>query len=155
MTTLTLRRACIHDAELLYAWRNHPDTYRWFFNSEPVKWEQHLTWLEDGLADSRHLLFMIEDEGRPVAHVRFILHSGLDAADISVTVAPELRGRGYGSKALCVATQYALCGDGLNLRCVRADIMPGNEASIRSFTNAGYVEEDRCDHHATMYARRA
>jgi len=91
------RPATMDDAEMLFVWRNDPETRMQSIDGEEVGWEDHLRWLSAKLADPDCDL-LIAVRGVPVGTVRIDRRlEGLKiASTLSWTVAPDARGRGYG-----------------------------------------------------------
>jgi UDP-2,4-diacetamido-2,4,6-trideoxy-beta-L-altropyranose hydrolase len=119
---------------LLWQWVNDPQTRAASFNSEPIGWDEHVSWLDGKLADPRSALLLgVDGQGRPVGHVRFD-RSGSEAT-ISVHVDPALRGKAWGSALILRACEEAAAGDG----AVHAYVKAGNWASERAFLRAGFV----------------
>lgn len=118
------RPATRDDAALLFAWANDPETRRQSFTTEPIAWETHVAWLERRLADSLILIF---ENPEPVGVVR--IQDGV----ISITVAPEHRGKGYATPMIREAAQPGTI----------AEVKPDNVASLRAFAAAGFVEISR------------
>jgi spore coat polysaccharide biosynthesis predicted glycosyltransferase SpsG/RimJ/RimL family protein N-acetyltransferase len=134
---LTARPATADDAGLLHGWRNDPTTRESSRSQNPVPLADHVRWLQGVLADPDRLLLVVERTGRPVATVRFD-RVGPDLGEISVTLAPEARGRGVAGGVIAVAERLwrDRVGPGpAVLACVR----PENVASARLFAAAGYV----------------
>jgi RimJ/RimL family protein N-acetyltransferase len=124
-----LRPAGQHDRDLLLAWANDPDTRRASFSTAPIGVEEHATWLATVLSDPTRQLWIAEVDGEPVGQVR-IDQRDRDAV-ISVSVAPEARGRGLAAPMIEAATARV---DGR----VVALVKPENERSLRAFETAGY-----------------
>ena len=77
------------------------------FSSEPITWPEHQEWFAEGLADPRRLLYMVTTaDGEPIGQVRFDLQGDAEAV-VSVSIAPEWRGRGCGARAIEIATARA------------------------------------------------
>ncbi len=90
-------------------------------------------------ASSRDILFGIFT--RQDGHVGNVKIGGIDPVhrfgDLGILVGePGARGRGIGTKAIVLATQYAFCD--LNLNKLFAGIYAPNEPSRRAFEKAGY-----------------
>lgn len=137
---LRARRARADDGDLLLAWRNDPGTRASSRSQEPVARDAHLRWLDDALADPGRRLFVVEHCGVPVATVRFD-EEGSRLWEVSITVAPDARGRGLAAAVLDCAERAwrADVGSGPSvLACVR----PGNTASARLFQAAGYRRQE-------------
>jgi UDP-2,4-diacetamido-2,4,6-trideoxy-beta-L-altropyranose hydrolase len=127
-----LRPATAEDCELVYGINADPAVRRWSFSSGAIAFADHQRWFADKLADPRCLLFVAEDGGEPIGVLRYDLAG--DQATVSIALAPDRQGRGYGT-AILRAGRAALAG---RAATVRAIIKPDNVASIRAFTNAGY-----------------
>lgn len=131
---IELRPASMEDAPLLWEWANDPLTRDRSLDTRPILWSDHLDWLEEMLGRDDALAFIGEQHGTPVGIVRFGLQG--DKSVISVTVAPDVRGRGVGSRLIRRATALSV---ELWQVPVEAVIRPENMASIRSFERAGYL----------------
>lgn len=159
----TVRRANAADAELLLAWRNDPVVRRWSRTSEVIDPDAHARWLHGTLADAdRHLLVvqMCGDEGDlPVATARYdLLPSSAGPTDrarweISISVAPEMRGRGVGGGTLRAADDWLAVTEPAAEEVV-AEVLPGNEGSDRLFRRNGYVPTAAAAAQAARYVRR-
>ena len=152
--SLRLRDARPSDVELLFRWANDPLVRSMSFSSAPIPWEGHQFWFAAKLADPACLLFLAEDESdTPVALVRFDVEG--ERAVISVSVAPEARGRGLGAHAIHLGTVEARAR--ARVGEVLAYIKPENEASIRAFRSAGFGEPFAVDYagHEAVCMRRS
>ena len=124
--TLTLRPATLDDAEILFAWRCDPDAARNSFGPVPTL-ADHMAWLTATLADPRRAQMIAEHNGVPVGTVRLDQHFA--ETELSLTVAPGLRGQGYGTAMIRAAS----CR-GRMLARVRGD----NVGSLLAFLKAGW-----------------
>lgn len=131
-----VRDAALSDAPLLLTWANDAETRRQSFSHQVISLEQHLDWLRGILADERRTIYIAERGPESVGTVRFERADDVDV--ISVTVAPEHRGRGLAASIL--AAGVARWRDAHPGSCIRAEIRAGNEASIRAFRRAGFRE---------------
>lgn len=131
------------DAALLYEWRNDPETRRWSFTTDPVDWGDHIRWLTRVINDRQRGLFVCWDRV-PLGQVRLDYAPDNSSAEISITVAPDHRGKGVAAQIIYAAVN----------RCsptpVIAHIKLDNEASLRAFRSAGFVETSRADGVVTM-----
>ncbi len=139
-----LRPADLHDAALLFAWRNDPATRAASHHAAPLAWGTHLSWLQSALADPDRHLWIGELEGRPVGTVRAERCGG--AWRLSWTVAPEARGCGVG-RALVSRAAARLTGP------LRAEVKLGNLASQRIAEAAGLAVRAEVD--GVLYYERA
>lgn len=137
-TALHARAATMADAALLHGWRNDEATRRWSRSPEPVQWLDHLLWLEASLAREDRMLLVIEQDGIAIGTVRW--DRGDDGSwEISITVAPEHRGRRLGGPILRAGEEELRSRR--RATAVRAAVHRGNAASERLFRAAGYTPE--------------
>jgi RimJ/RimL family protein N-acetyltransferase len=130
-----LRPADIADAAQLLAWRNDPATREASFTSDEVTLPEHERWLTGRLDDPSSRLWIAVAGEKQVGQVRLDLRSG-GQAEISISVAPEYRARGYAVEMLAAANREA-SREGLAEEIV-ARVRPGNRASRALFARAGY-----------------
>jgi RimJ/RimL family protein N-acetyltransferase len=135
MVTLTARRADASDAELLRGWRNDPETRRRSFTKTSVSVAEHRAWLDTRLASDRSAIWIFSDGEIPVGQVRVDVDG--DVAEVSIVVAPERRGRGYGKAMLSEALALLRKEFGEGLR-PRALVLDDHEASLRTFKACGF-----------------
>lgn len=133
-----LRPAVIADCEAIYLWRNAPEVRVHFFDPEPILWEDHQHWFSRVLENPDRILLIGEVNGQPVGVVRYDLNES--EATVSVYLVPDQLGQGYGVQLLRAADQWLL-KTRPDIRCVKAEILPGNKASKQAFVAAGYVEK--------------
>jgi RimJ/RimL family protein N-acetyltransferase len=128
---LTIRKATIADAQMLFDWRNDPATRANSHVTDELKYEPHVIWLNAALANPDRLLLIAEEDGHPVGHVRVDFKPDAEA-ELSWTVDPAARGAGVAKRMVRMVAddfspRYVLC----------AEVKSGNEASIRVATYAG------------------
>jgi RimJ/RimL family protein N-acetyltransferase len=123
---MNLRPATAGDVDVLFTWRNDPLTRAASHNNKPLLFSEHVTWLEATLRNPARKLYIAEVDGSPVGTVR--ADAGL-MAELSWTVAPMYRGRGFGTQMLAAA--LALHPH------ARAEIKAENAASIRMAEKCG------------------
>jgi UDP-2,4-diacetamido-2,4,6-trideoxy-beta-L-altropyranose hydrolase len=135
---LQLRLCCETDCQLLFTWANDPDVRQASFHSDAVAWEGHQRWFSQKLLDPQSVIYIGEtQEGEAVGVVRFHLEE--DRAILSVSVAPEFRGSGWGRELITLATQTLTRSR--SPRRVEALVKPENRASIRLFESSGFRRE--------------
>jgi RimJ/RimL family protein N-acetyltransferase len=140
---LKFRIATIADADLLFQWRNDPETREQIHNTDVLKYDDHVAWLKASLLNPQREIRIAELSGVPVGTIR--LDKAGNACELSWTVAPQARGSGIG-KAILKTTL-----DNLNMPA-RAEIKSGNEASKRMVEYAGMTLER--EENGTLYYRK-
>ena len=132
------RVAVAADAQLYFNWANDPDTRRQSFNSAPISLEVHEVWFARKVVDPNALLLVFETEERQaVGQVRFEEQVNGEVI-IGVSVDKAFRGHGLASQIIqqgCEVYKHLR-----NNVPISAYIKPNNEASIRAFERAGFVE---------------
>ena len=143
---LVLREAVLSDAEILLHWRNDPGTRQHARSQTLIKFEEHIEWLTSCLTDPKRILLIAENlDGSPIGTVRFDLLEPDRAREVSITIAPEFRGRQLSTVLLEIGELWVTQRHG---ECIfRAFIIPGNPTSIRLFERAGYA---RCPADAAL-----
>ncbi len=136
--TILLRNATENDSRFLFDLRNETAVRRVSGNPDPISFETHSAWFERKLKDGGSMMFIVEEEGVPIAQTRFDTEG--KHATISIAVVEKLRGKGYGSRIIRSATETFLSARP-DIAEVRALINQGNEASLRSFAKAGFTEK--------------
>lgn len=144
---MELRPATLDDADALLVWRNDEETRRQSFTTDEVAYDDHVAWLRRVIADPDRLLFVGVVDGVVVGQVRLDVDG--DAAEISVTVAPDARGNGYARGLIAAAVDVS------PVDIVVARIKNGNAASRAAFTAAGFAHRDTTDGIVTMTYGRA
>jgi RimJ/RimL family protein N-acetyltransferase len=133
---IVLRSAVPEDGGLLWEWANDPVTRQSSFSTAPIALDEHLRWLALVLDDAGRSLFIAELDGHPVGQVR--LDRIDDSAIISVSIAPEARGRGLAAEVIRSAIRSAEVP-------VVAHVRASNEPSRKAFRRAGFQLVDRVD----------
>jgi GNAT superfamily N-acetyltransferase len=146
--TRVIRPAVDGDRDILLAWRNDPDDYRWYGTPEPVDARTHAAWLAARLAAHPPTLWVVEEDGIVRGSVRIDPDGGATGS-VSVVVDPAARGRGLA--ALLVAHLEGVA-PALGLTRLEASVHGGNEPSLRLFRSGGYVPE-RVDGPFTVLVR--
>jgi UDP-2,4-diacetamido-2,4,6-trideoxy-beta-L-altropyranose hydrolase len=134
-STLRVRTATLVDGPMLHAWRDHPETRAVSGNSAPIQLDSHLNWLARKLVDTGCRLFVAEIGGTAVGSIRFDRQAE-GAWEVSLYLDPDLTGLGLG-RYLLQAGERAMQLEAGDV-AFTATVMPGNDASVRLFTNAGY-----------------
>ena len=97
-----LRHADMRDADILLQWRNDPAMVSNSISEMPVEADQHLAWFERVMADPESVLMIGETDGTRIGMVRVDLAETEvgTSGTVSINIAPEARGQGYGRALL-------------------------------------------------------
>lgn len=135
----SLRKAELTDLKFLFNLRNEESVKKVSLNSAPIDFDAHSKWFEKKLAVSDNVIFIAEIDSlpivQPVAQTRFDLDG--NSAEVNIAVVAGFRGKGYGTEILKTAAARFF-KEFPETKTVRAFINLGNDASLKSFTKAGY-----------------
>lgn len=134
---ITLRPATLEDETFLLTLANDTTVRTVSFSSQLIQWAEHKTWFRQKLSDPTCYLFIIQDKDtfQEIGHIRL---DGTDKknATISISLIPEVRGKGAGVQAILIATQIFF--QKTSFETIHAFIKPDNTASIRAFEKASF-----------------
>lgn len=132
---LSLRSVRESDCRLLFEWADDPVARAASFHSAAISWEDHARWFAERLQDPNSVIYIGENAAdEPVGVVRFQIKG--ESAVLSVNVAPEFRGRGWGKELIAFATHALVRAR--SARRVDALVKPDNQASVRLFEANGF-----------------
>lgn len=132
---LAVRQAQPEDAMDVLRWRNDSHTRGMSRSCGLIAEKEHRTWFGQALRDPDCCLIIGEHLGVSVGMVRFNRGQG-DEWEISINVAPEMRGKGLGKKLLTAAlSHFAVEHPDASLS---AEIRSLNMASKHLFESMGF-----------------
>lgn len=147
MPMIKLRPVEFTDSKTIWEWANEPTTRSVSFSPEPIPWEQHSRWFSEKLLDPHCLFFMVLGaDDMPIGQVRYDTDG--NEAVISVGLAADHRGQGYGSQAIQLASRHVFARTAIE--AIHAYIKPDNSSSIRAFTRAGFIDCASIEVHGTV-----
>ncbi len=130
---IKIRKATYDDVEFLFNLANDSITRQNSFNSAPIKWHEHTTWLKDNLNNPSRYIYIFESNNKKIGTVN--LKKDTEVI-ISVTVSPEFRGLGIASQIIKIGCS---CFWKDNDDDICAYIKTENVASLMTFKKAGFV----------------
>jgi pseudaminic acid synthase len=136
---VSLRAATPADSDALFAWRNDEETRKASATTGVVARADHDAWLARSLASNDRVLLIAEHDGKAVGTARLdrdvLLGAESHVWEVSLTIAPEARGKGLSASLLTALTDVARERD---VALLVARLKPGNERSRAAFAAAGY-----------------
>jgi UDP-2,4-diacetamido-2,4,6-trideoxy-beta-L-altropyranose hydrolase len=136
---LKLRVARESDCRLLFEWATDPVARSASFHPAAISWEEHTRWFAERLQDPHSVIYIGQGAaGEPVGLVRFQIKD--EIAVLSVNVAAEFRGEGWGRVLLALSTRTMLrtLVRASSIRRIDAFVKPENQASVRLFETSGF-----------------
>ena len=136
-----LRKAEREDMGQLFLWANDKEVRKNSFSMAPISYEEHRNWYGNKLQEENTRIYIFCDGDLEVGALR--LEFGREGAEISYSIAPEFRGKGYGQELIFQAEQevrrWQESIPALPERTViKAQVKPENQGSNKIFTKAGY-----------------
>ena len=138
---VTLRPAAAADCELVWAWRNDPESRRSSFDEREIPLAEHRAWFETTLGRTDRRLYVVLAAGCAAGVVR--LDRGAGKAAVSINIAPGFRGRGLAASALRVLGEEAFAD--ADVQWLVAEVKAENVASRNAFLRAGFRLESAGD----------
>lgn len=136
---LTLRPCTLDDTERVWCWREADGASRFYRSCQPTPWTMHEQWFRAALKDPRRALFIVEQDGEAVAHLRFDRpDTGLAVIGLAVDPARKGTGLGLGTVALALRHARQMFWPGL-----AAEVHLNNAASARVFERNGFRQVGR------------
>lgn len=141
MADLVLRPALPEDSEAILIWRNDPVSRSFFKDSNIISRQDHETWYHKSLECVDRFLFIGEIAGDRVGIVRYE-PTGIEGEfEVSINLNPEWRNRALGKSLLEESRPILAKNLGFEQLKLRAEIKPGNTASMKTFERAGYIRD--------------
>ena len=136
MSNVTFRKADLSDANLYYNWLNDPEVREKSFDSNIIKWEDHVNWFNEKIHNPDYYFYIFQNNCLDyIGQVRIQKLNEMNSV-IGVSVSSEQRGRGYGSIILIES-----CKDFFKLNnsfIINAYIKNNNISSKIIFEKAGF-----------------
>jgi len=129
---MQLRKATLDDWKILLDWRNDPITRENSFEQGKISEQTHKLWFNDSLLNPNRDIYILEDNNIPVGSIRSDI-TWDNQYILSWSVAPDQRGKGYGTKILEIYLQNKK-GEFV------AEIKPENIMSIKMVEKNGFIK---------------
>ncbi|WP_085902027.1 GNAT family N-acetyltransferase [Kiloniella majae] len=137
---ISVRIAGPDDMADILVWRNDPYVRSMSIDTGIIEPASHRHWYNKLLLDSNRLLLIYMLGSSKVGMIRFDADISQNW-DISITVAPDFRGSGVGSKLLGLGIAFLKETRSVNL--INAQVKTGNEPSTKLFSKYGFIEISR------------
>jgi len=145
---IRLRKVTAEDCELLWHWSNDPGVRENSFTHDPIAWDAHINWFTKRMQDPRSYQYVgVDRSDVPVGRVRFDITGG--TARVSVAVASDHRGKGYGTDLIEQGASIMFHQTWVTE--IHAFVKPSNTASMRLFEKCDFKKVGT----ATVYDQEA
>ena len=101
MNKINIINAGIEHSEIIWQWRNDPQTLKMFFEGRKVSFSEHKNWFNKALLDDKIIIFIGKENDYPVGVIRFDQNQNKTKEyDVSINISPSKRGLGIGKVIL-------------------------------------------------------
>ena len=136
---LYLRKGTEEDLDLIYRWANDPVTRANSFSTDPIPYQDHVNWFHRMLNNPDRILYIMMADTKPVGQIRLDMEG--EEAEISYSIAPKERGKGYGQKIIKLICEEVQKNMPEVLTLV-ASVKEANLASQKCFLSNGFEGND-------------
>lgn len=134
-----IRKVREDDKDFLLKLKNEPISLKYSFNPHKVSKREHEKWFRKIINSAEIKQLIITDKrDNPIGQARFNIDPKTNSAEISVSIIPKVRGKGYGAKVIRKSSMYAI--KKFKIDKVYARIKKSNKASVMAFSKAGFKE---------------
>lgn len=132
-----IRLAQIEDMKDVFDLANDDLVRQNSFIQARISWEGHQNWYKNKINDENCSFYLMKDlTSNLIAQIRFD-KSNNDEGEISISVSPEFRGKGYGVEILKACSDKIISEQ--KVKKIIAYVKPANIASRKIFEKSGYL----------------
>lgn len=132
-----LRKADASDMDLLFQWANDPVTRQNAFHTKQITYEEHIKWFHRMLSDKKQVQYICMNGMEAIGQVRLSIHDTI--AEIDYSVAPSVRGNGYGRKIIELTCDMVKVNHP-EIHKLVGQVKYGNHSSEKCFQRNGFQE---------------
>ena len=135
MNDVHVREATNKDEFGILSIRNHPDNYKWFFESAPIPPEIHHKWFMERISTSQFFTLVAELNGELIGTATLSDFKDV-APKVSISITPEFSKKGIGAMLLKELIQRCKSED---IQFLTAEILKTNTASLQFFLKHNFM----------------
>ena len=143
LSELYLQEAGERDCGMLFVWANDPVVRCNAFQTAHIPFETHQEWFRKVLEDNTIWQYILYHRQIPVGQIRLNIEKGVGKIDYSI--APDMRGRGFGSNGLELIKEKAE-NEITGVTKLMGQVKHQNTASIKAFERCGYTRTENEDY---------
>lgn len=126
--------------ELIYRWRNQEFIRKVMYNSDPLKWNNHVKWFNSFLQNEQKYLKILYYGGVPYGLANFqVTDVNANVGTWGFYIGDERAPKGMGTILAYKMLEYLF--EKLNIRKVCAEVIDYNEISLHFHKKIGFVQE--------------
>lgn len=140
---IILRSLEYGDLRMVFDWRNHENNRKWFFNSDELTFNQHLSWFQKYEDLPNDYLFIAEykSENKNVPFGQVAIYN-IDFAESTGEFGrflignDEFKGKGLGTEM--IQTVLKIAKESLGLKQIYLEVKINNEVAIHLYKKNGF-----------------
>jgi UDP-2,4-diacetamido-2,4,6-trideoxy-beta-L-altropyranose hydrolase len=140
---LTIRKATGQDLETCYHWANDPQVRAQSYNQSSISLQEHTIWFHNKLKDAYSYYYILEQQGKPVAQIRFQLSN--NEAVLGYLAGKSIRSKGMGTAILARGIE-AFVRDYHKPVLITGYVKKTNLPSQGSFERLAFVKGEAATH---------
>lgn len=138
--SIIIRLAIDEDCQIILKWRNHKVVRDASLDKKKISQREHLIWFKKMCSSNNNLLCIAQYAGVDMGVIIFRINHK-KKAEISIYLAPDYIGKGYGEKVLREGINF-FKEKFPNVRNITATVLEGNIASIKMFEKYGFIRKN-------------
>jgi len=135
--SIKLRAAGKEDCNDIFNWANDPDTRKASFSGSAINYKTHCKWFQESLKNRQRTIFIGLDKISTKIGVVRLDKVSKYTAEVSINIAPQMRGKGYAAKLIRLSCRSCPFG---GISFFIALIKKQNNISIQAFKKAGFYQ---------------
>lgn len=128
---------------MVFDWRNHENNRKWFFNSDELKFDQHLSWFQKYKVLSNDYLFIAEykSEHKSIPFAQVSIYN-IDFTESTGEFGrfligdDDFKGKGLGTEI--IQTVLKVANEILGLKKIYLEVKSNNEVAIHLYKKNGF-----------------
>lgn len=126
--------------ELIYNWRNQPFIREVMYDSEPIKWENHLNWFQNILTNEQKVVKILYYKEIPYGLANFqMTDASANVGEWGFYIGEQQAPKGMGTVLAYEMLEFLF--KELNVRKVCAKVIDYNEVSLHFHKKVGFIQE--------------
>ncbi|MDS1002889.1 GNAT family protein [Clostridium sporogenes] len=137
---LYLKKVSKADCDLLFNWANEALTRKNSFNSERIKYEEHMKWFEKKIKHKDCFMYIFYENEIPIGQIRVDLCENIGT--ISYDLDKEYRGKGL-SKKMIKLLENEIHDSYIGINKLVGEVKKENLPSQKNFEKLKYLKTER------------
>lgn len=125
----------MEDCILIFKWANDEDVRGNSFNTNIIKYREHIEWFKENIQSQNTYIFILEYEKQQIGQIRLNIQDSKGV--IGYSIDKKFRGKGYGTKILAILEQK-IKEDRFEIKILEGNVKVDNINSQKCFEKNNY-----------------